>query len=112
MRVTTIAAALAFASLGVAPAPAAGLHDKDSRFAADFGAGGWSFDARVRPPPSGAVAAAVNVRNERNESVYRTVAPRGFADRERMWLWLDSESDCLFIAQPRPGDPRRTPSCN
>ncbi len=108
MRVTIIAAALAFASLGVAPATAAGPHDKNSRFATDFGAGGWSFNARVRPPASGAAAAAVNVRNEID---YRTVAPGGFTDRERMWLWLGSDSDCVSVAQSRPGDTRRTPSC-
>jgi hypothetical protein len=107
MRVTTIAAVLAFASLGGAPASASSVYTRDGRFA-DFGAGGWSFDARVRPLASGAVAVAPNVRNEID---YRTVAPRGFADRERMWLWLGSESDCVFIAQPTSGGARRMSGC-
>jgi hypothetical protein len=108
MRVTMIAAALAFASLGVGPASASGVHDNQNRFVAEFGAGGWSFDARVRPPASGAIAAAPNVRSEIN---YRAVAPGAFADRERMWLWLGSQSDCVFVAQPTSGDARRTPAC-
>jgi hypothetical protein len=103
-----IAAALAFASLGVTAASASGRYDNDNRFVADFAAGGWWFDARVRPPVSGAVAAVANVRNEID---YRAVAPGGFADRERMWLWLGSESGCVFVAQPTSGDARRTPSC-
>lgn len=96
MRVTIMAAALAFASLGAAPTAAAGLRDNDSRFAAYLGAGGWSFAAGVRPPASGATVAAPNVRNEIN---YRT-APSAFADRERMWLWLGSQSDCVMAAKP------------
>ena len=101
MRVTIIAAALAFASLGVAPATAAGPHDKNSRFATDFGAGGWSFNARVRPPASGAAAAAVNVRNEID---YRTVAPGGFTDRER----CGCGSVPIRTASPSPSRVRAT----
>ena len=108
MRVTTIAAALAFASLGVAPAAAASLHNNDGRFVADFGVGGWSFDARVRPPASGEVAAASNAQSEIE---YRAAAPGGFADRERLWLWLDSDSDCVFVAQPMSAGARRLSGC-
>jgi len=108
MRVTMIAAALAFASLGVAPASASGVHDNESRLVADFGAGGWSFGARVRPPASGAIAAAPTVRSEIND---RIVAPGAFADRERMWLWLGSQSDCLMVAKSHAADAGRLPGC-
>ena len=108
MRVTIIAAALAFASLGVAPTSASGVHDNESRFVADFGAGGWSFGARVRPPASGAIAAAPNVRSEIN---YRTVAPGAFGDRERMWLWLGSQSDCVMVAKPNAAGAGGLPGC-
>jgi hypothetical protein len=113
MRVITIAAALALAPLGVAPAAAAGLHNNDGRFndgrfISDFGVGGWSFDVHGRPPASGAVAAAPSVRNEID---YRAAAPGGFADRERLWLWLSSDSDCVFVAQPISGGVRRLPGC-
>jgi hypothetical protein len=108
MRVTTIAAVLAFASLGVGSASAAGPRTDDNRFSADFGLGGWAFDAHVRPPASGAIAVAPNARSE---TEYRAAAPGGFADRERLWLWLSSDSDCVFGAQPTSVDSHRTPGC-
>jgi hypothetical protein len=108
MRVTIIATAFAFASLGVAPASASGVHDNQRRFVADFGAGGRSFDARIRPPASGAIAAAPSVRSEVN---YRTAAPGAFADRERMWLWLGSQSDCAMIAKPNAAGSGWLPGC-
>jgi hypothetical protein len=108
MRVTIIATALAFASLGVAPASASGVRDNESRFVADFGAGGWSFGARVRPPASGAIAATPSVRSEIN---YWPVAPGAFADRERMWLWLGSQSDCVMVAKPNAARTGWLPGC-
>jgi len=108
MRVTTIAIVLAFASLGFAPASAAGLRTEDKSFAADFGVGGWAFDAHVRPPASGAIAV---VPSARSEIEYHAAAPGGFADRERLWLWLSSDSDCVFGAQPTSVDSHRTPGC-
>jgi len=108
MRVTTIAAVLALASLGVGPASAAGPRTDGNRFAADFGVGGWAFDAHVRPPASGAIAVAPNARSEIE---YRAATPGGFADRERLWLWLSSDSDCVFVAQPTTVDSRQTSGC-
>ena len=86
MRITTIAAVLAFASLGVGAASAAGPRADDKSFAADFGVGGLAFDAHVRPPASGAIAVAPNAHSEIE---YHAATPGGFADRERLWLWLE-----------------------
>jgi hypothetical protein len=108
MRVTTIAAVLAFASLGVGAASAAGPRADDKSFAADFGVGGLAFDAHVRPPASGAIAVAPNAHSEIE---YHAATPGGFADRERLWLWLSSDSDCVFVAQPTLGDAGRMSGC-
>jgi hypothetical protein len=108
MRVATIAAVLAFASLCVGPASAAGSHSDHNRSAADLGVGGWAFDAHIRPPASGAIAV---VPNARGEIEYRAATPGSLADRERLWLWLSSDSDCVFFAQPTSGDARRMPGC-